>query len=332
MAERNETLIEGDILFKDLKSKRKTERITLRSLSKIVENKTKNTNKLRDMHRRASLFSIKYVLANITEPMVTQEKKATVKFYNELAESKLTEDEMQKKAKQYAATLTGNRNAYRDAMDEIKLDGINIPFEIQLDPKRKLKKNKAAVAEEKKEDDDFKDHRSGARPSLLDLREQADKKSKALDAIKEKYKELKLGKQAPIKLTEKEKKHFGGEPELKLTFARKRTYKGEKWEFEYDKYQKDAGFKLIDDIKEQEYFIINAGNSLVPYLQQNELLEGIANALRIVFKAFIKGKPIDENSEAAKKANEILDKLKARAELNDSKELKFYYSEDLRIL
>jgi hypothetical protein len=345
MAERNETLVEGEILFRDLKSKRKTERITARALSKIVENKTKNTTKLRDMHRRASLFSIKYVLANVTEPMIAKEKKATVKFYNELAESKLTEDEMQKKAKQYVTTLTGNKQAYKVAMDEIKFDGpLNLP-EVKSAPKKKpLPKPAVEIADdsdtevEEKQDKlvggmigGVEDNKEAARiKQIYEDSKKFYKQEKKEKIRKANYVGLSLGKQAPVTLTSKQKKELGGDFALRLRLVYDHGI--DKWFFDYNDKQNSTTAKIVKDIGKIEEFITKAADSYMPHLQQYELAHGTSNALRIVYKAFLKGKSVDKYSEAVKKADAIMTKLENRAELNKEKGLTFDYEEQAYVI
>lgn len=118
MDARVETLIEGSGLIKDLKSRRKSDRITARSLTSIQKNRIDNYNLMVSHHRRYTLFVIKYVFSHVyVKPELSnQQKKSIVRFFNELATSDKQPAEMRSAATRFINTLTGNRNEFKEAV------------------------------------------------------------------------------------------------------------------------------------------------------------------------------------------------------------------------
>ncbi len=65
MDNRTETLLKGQDLIKDLKSRRKGEKITKVALEKINKDRDQGAKQITGKYRRAVLFVIKYRLAQL---------------------------------------------------------------------------------------------------------------------------------------------------------------------------------------------------------------------------------------------------------------------------
>jgi hypothetical protein len=345
MAERNETLIEGDILFKDLKSKRKTERITARALTAIVKNKHNNTNKLREMHRRALLFSIKYIFANVTVDMQPKAKKEAVKFFNELAESKDSEDELQKKAKSFVTKITGDRGAYLAAINDIGIIPGPIPGYV---PKKKAapkaKPVVEAIYDSEVEEEKEKVEEEKVKPMIeamekmdkgradevrgqIEETKKRNKEEKKMKITKANYVDVKLKKESPIKLTKAQKEKYGGDLVLYVRFVYS-TQNNEWMIYFNEKPMNPATETIFKSVENHADVITKHVDELLPYLSEDEAKNGTMFALRTVIKAFLKGETLNREHPAIQKAANILDKLDDRANQNKENGLKFNYDED----
>ena len=153
--------------------------------------------------------------------------------------------------------------------------------------------------------------------------EQMHKNKKEAKKLQAKYVGLRLGKQARIKLTPAQKKDLKGDFILILRLVED-TGKSS-FHFDYNDFKNETTTKIIMDKAFPDEDILKPGLECMPYLRQDELTNGILNALRILIKAKINKESVDKDSAAVKKAGEIMKKLKDRAELNKENGLKFNY-------
>lgn len=332
MAERNETLVEGDILFKDLKSKRKTEKLTAAALRSINKHKDANTRKLREMHKRAMYFSIKYILADLVRGTNALAAKDAVSFFNGLVAADPSEDEIRRRVSEFLKQFKADPDKYKadfpllnfssqEFIPQKKAPAAPRPAveavedsdtEIEEEEKKLLKD--AVPPFDQTIKDVYKTHK--------DRRKQHEKTK----VTRLNYIPLKFKKETAIKLTKKQIKELGGELNLKLKLIH--DHGRSKWFFNYNSHQNPTTSKIVKDVNDQlEKAIFDAGEVYATHLAQDELIQGITYALRILFKAHIKGESLADGSKAFTKIDAIISKMHHRAEENKERKLTFEHEE-----